>query len=58
MRKPRIKKRSSVGDRAVAIGGFLTVLLTGFFGAEPPAQPAQAAVQMVQCTQAPDCTSD
>lgn len=35
MKDLRVTKRGSVGDRAVAIGGFLIVLLTGFFGAEP-----------------------
>jgi hypothetical protein len=30
---------SSVGDRAVAIAGFLAILLTGFFGDDPEARP-------------------
>lgn len=37
MKKPKVTKRAKAGDRAVAIGGFLAVLLTGFFGAEPDA---------------------
>jgi hypothetical protein len=35
MKKIRVNKRVPAGDRAVAIGGFILVLLTGFFGAEP-----------------------
>lgn len=35
MKDLRVTKRGSAGDRAVAIGGFLVVLLPGFFGAEP-----------------------
>lgn len=35
MEKRRAKRRGSAGDRAVAVGGFLIVVLTGFFGAEP-----------------------
>lgn len=35
------------GDRAVAIAGFLAILLTGFFGDEPDVrpQPAPSAVE-------------
>jgi hypothetical protein len=32
-------RTSSVGDRAVAIAGFLAILLTGFFGDDPEARP-------------------
>jgi hypothetical protein len=41
---------SSAGDRAVAIAGFLAILLTGFFGDEPDVrlQPAPSAVQSLQ----------
>ncbi|HEY9397613.1 MAG TPA: hypothetical protein VIQ28_08320 [Burkholderiales bacterium] len=35
MKKISVNKRAPAGDRAVAIGGFILVLLTGFFGAEP-----------------------
>jgi len=55
MKQPRIKKPAPTGDRAVAIGGFLAVLLTGFFGAEPPAQPVQQTVQTAHCVQAEEC---
>lgn len=35
------RKPATAGDRAVAIAGFLAILLTGFFGDEPrpPAKP-------------------
>lgn len=29
------KDKASMGDRAVAIGGFVAIVVTGFFGAEP-----------------------
>ena len=32
-------RTSSAGDRAVAIAGFLAILLTGFFGDDPDARP-------------------
>ena len=35
MSELQVTKRATLGDKAVAIGGFLAVLLTGFFGAEP-----------------------
>ena len=37
-------RTSTAGDRAVAIAGFLAILLTGFFGDDPYArsQPASA----------------
>ena len=58
MKQPRIKQPAPAGDRAVAIGGFLAVLLTGFFGAEPPAQPVEySAVQCAQQHVASECAS-
>jgi hypothetical protein len=42
---PANSRESSAGDRAVAIAGFLAILLTGFFGDEPPAQPTPPSVQ-------------
>lgn len=43
-------RRAIAGDRAVAIAGFLAILLTGFFGDEPQPrpQPAPTAVQAAQ----------
>lgn len=35
MKKISVNRRAPAGDRVVAIGGFILVLLTGFFGAEP-----------------------
>jgi hypothetical protein len=37
-------RTATAGDRAVAIAGFLAILLTGFFGDDPDArsQPASA----------------
>jgi len=32
-------RTSNAGDRAVAIAGFLAILLTGFFGDDPDARP-------------------
>jgi hypothetical protein len=41
---PEAPHASSAGDRAVAIAGFLAILLTGFFGDDPDVRspPAQA----------------
>lgn len=43
-------RTATAGDRAVAIAGFLAILLTGLFGDEPqvPPQSAPAAVQPAQ----------
>lgn len=43
-------RSATAGDRAVAIAGFLAILLTGFFGDEPDvrAQPVPATVQAAQ----------
>ncbi len=43
-------RRATAGDRAVAIAGFLAILLTGFFGEEPDVRPppAPATVQAGQ----------
>lgn len=35
MKKLKVTKGAAAGDKAVAIGGFLVMLLAGFFGAEP-----------------------
>jgi hypothetical protein len=52
MKNPRLTKRAKAGDKAVAIGGFLAVLLTGFFGAEPDAA-MQAGAGAPMATTAP-----
>lgn len=39
MKKLKVTKGAAAGDKAVAIGGFLAMLLTGFFGAEPDVAP-------------------
>ena len=36
-------RASTAGDRAVAIAGFLAILLTGFFGEDPDAHPQPPA---------------
>lgn len=45
-------RTSTAGDRAVAIAGFLAILLTGFFGDDPdvrsPPAPAPGTVQSAQ----------
>jgi hypothetical protein len=45
-------RTSTAGDRAVAVAGFLAILLTGFFGDDPEvrSQPASspATVQSAQ----------
>ena len=45
-------RTSNAGDRAVAIAGFLAILLTGFFGDDPDARsqpaPAPSTVQHAQ----------
>ena len=43
-------RSAAAGDRAVAIAGFLAILLTGFFGDEPEVrpQPAPATAQAAQ----------
>jgi hypothetical protein len=43
-------RRATAGDRAVAIAGFLAILLTGFFGDEPDVRSptAPATVQAAQ----------
>jgi hypothetical protein len=43
-------RNSTAGDRAVAIAGFLAILLTGFFGDEPDVRPlpTPATVQSAQ----------
>ena len=45
-------RASSAGDRAVAIAGFLAILLTGFFGDDPDVRaqpvPAPPAIQSTQ----------
>lgn len=43
-------RKATAGDRAVAIAGFLAILLTGFFGDEPDPrpQPATPALQAAQ----------
>ena len=50
---PRDDSRTSTaGDRAVAIAGFLAILLTGFFGDDPDARPqATSAPSTVQSAQ-------
>lgn len=50
MSAPDEIRTSTAGDRAVAIAGFLAILLTGFFGDEPDVrpQPAPIAAQSVQ----------
>jgi len=50
---PRDDSRTSTaGDRAVAIAGFLAILLTGFFGDDPDARPqATSAPKTVQSAQ-------
>jgi hypothetical protein len=48
---PDETRASSAGDRAVAIAGFLAILLTGFFGDDPDVRepvPAPATVQSAQ----------
>lgn len=47
MSAPEAQRAWSAGDRAVAIAGFLAILLTGFFGDEPETRVtlAPAAVQ-------------
>jgi len=43
-------RSATAGDRAVAIAGFLAILLTGFFGDEPDVRPppAPTTVQAAQ----------
>ena len=45
-------RTSTAGDRAVAIAGFLAILLTGFFGDDPDVRPqptsAPSTVQSAQ----------
>ena len=45
-------RTSTAGDRAVAIAGFLAILLTGFLGDDPdvrsPPAPAPSTVQSAQ----------
>jgi hypothetical protein len=43
-------RNATAGDRAVAIAGFLAILLTGFFGDEPDVRPppTPAPVQAAQ----------
>jgi hypothetical protein len=52
MSAPDETRASSAGDRAVAIAGFLAILLTGFFGDDPDVRvqpvPAPATVQSAQ----------
>lgn len=50
MKKPKVTKDAKAGDKAVAIGGFLAVLLTGFFGAEPDAAMQANARAMIATT--------
>jgi hypothetical protein len=43
---------STAGDRAVAIAGFLAILLTGFFGDDPDTRPQPpSAPRTVQSAQ-------
>jgi len=52
MSGPDELRTSTAGDRAVAIAGFLAILLTGFFGDDPdvrsPPAPAPSTVQSAQ----------
>ncbi len=61
MKKISVNKRAPAGDRAVAIGGFILVLLTGFFGAEPADMTAseQVAIATTACGDdaATNCTA-
>jgi hypothetical protein len=45
-------RAASAGDRAVAIAGFLAILLTGFFGDDPDVRsqpaPAPSSIQSAQ----------
>lgn len=52
MKKISVNKRAPAGDRAVAIGGFVLVLLTGYFGAEPAdtAASGQVAIATSACS--------
>lgn len=52
MSTPDELHESSAGDRAVAIAGFLAILLTGFFGDEPDVRsPPALAPRTVQSAQ-------
>ena len=52
MNPPDAARATSVGDRAVAIAGFLAILLTGFFGDDPDVRsqpaPAPSSVQSAE----------
>jgi len=52
MNSPDEARASSAGDRAVAIAGFLAILLTGFFDDDPDVRsqpaPAPSTVQSAQ----------
>ncbi|MBX6392568.1 MAG: hypothetical protein IRY96_03775 [Burkholderiales bacterium] len=56
-----IVKHRRAGDRAVALGGFLIVLLTGFFGAEPAeeatARQPHAIIATVSCDHPDGCAA-
>lgn len=58
MKKISVNKRAPAGDRAVAIGGFILVLLTGFFGAEPAVPNEQVVIATTVCNDdASNCTA-
>lgn len=44
MSTPDDARTSTAGDRAVAIAGFLAILLTGFFGDDPDVRSQPAPV--------------
>jgi hypothetical protein len=44
-------RTASLGDRAVAIAGFIAIVATGFFGAEPEPAPHRLAAPSVQTAQ-------